>query len=165
MQTKDLQIVLSWRNHPKVRSVMFSSHEIKMDEHMAWFKSCTADSSRKLVIFESGGSPQGFTNLYIDPISHNAEWGFYVAPDATKGTGTSMAKAVMASAFFEWDVHKISGRVLAVNERSQAFHAMLGFQLEGVLRQHHFDGSNYQDIFQYGLLAEEHGTAPIRSPS
>lgn len=165
MQTKDLQIVLSWRNHPKVRSVMFSNHEIEPEEHATWFKNCLADASRKMVIFESDGSPRGFTNLRIDSMSHNAEWGFYVAPDAPKGTGTAMAKAVIESAFLEWGVHKISGNVLEKNERSRTFHAMLGFQLEGILRQHHFDGSTYQDVYQFGLLAGDRGTSPLRSPA
>jgi UDP-4-amino-4,6-dideoxy-N-acetyl-beta-L-altrosamine N-acetyltransferase len=164
MQTNDQAVVLSWRNHPSIRSLMFSTHEIKPEEHAAWFKRCAADASRKLVIFETNGSPQGFTNLYIEPASHNAEWGFYVAPDAPKGTGSSMANAVIERAFIEWHVHKITGQVLAANGRSRAFHAKLGFQLEGILRHHHFDGAAYHDVYHYGLLAEDHSTTPTRTP-
>ncbi len=165
MQAEDLAVVLSWRNHPSIRSVMFSTHEIKADEHAAWFKRCAADSSRKLVVFEIDGNPKGFVNLYIEPTSHNAEWGFYVAPDSPKGTGSSMANAVIERAFVEWHVHKITGQVLAANERSRAFHAKLGFQLEGILRQHHFDGYFHHDIYHYGLLTSDRSTAPTRSPA
>lgn len=162
MQTEDLAVVLSWRNHSSIRSVMFSSHEIKPEEHAAWFKRCAADPSRKIVIFETDGCPLGFTNLHIEPASHNAEWGFYVAPDAPRGTGTAMAKAVIESAFSGWDVHKITGQVLAANERSRAFHAKLGFHLEGVLRHHHFDGSTHHDVYHFGLLAADRSDPSLR---
>lgn len=34
----DMLTVLRWRNHPEVRQVMFTTHEIAEAEHRAWWQ-------------------------------------------------------------------------------------------------------------------------------
>ena len=84
-----------------------------------------------------------------------ADWGFYAAPDAPKGTGRQLGKAVQYYVFVQAGLHKLCGQALVYNERSIRFHQSLGFQQEGILREQHFDGQNYHDVVCFGLLASE----------
>lgn len=155
MCTADLKRVLEWRNHPDVRSYMYSQHEISLAEHTRWFEIASSDPDRHLLLFEIDATPLGFTNLYRKAPGGIADWGFYVAPDAPKGTGRALGAAVLRYAFADVGLHKVCGEALAYNERSIRFHQALGFRQEGILRQQHFDGRNYHDIACFGLLANE----------
>ncbi|AUM13742.1 UDP-4-amino-4,6-dideoxy-N-acetyl-beta-L-altrosamine N-acetyltransferase [Ketobacter alkanivorans] len=150
----DLESVLAWRNHPEVRRFMFSRHEIELQEHKAWFEKASKQANRYLLVFEQDAQARGFVNLAVASGSI-AEWGFYTDPSSPKGTGKALGNQLLSYAFGELKLHKLVGQVLAYNERSRNFHLRLGFQQEGILRQQHFDGEQYHDVYSYGMLASE----------
>lgn len=155
MREGDLGQVLAWRNHPEVRRYMYTQHEISLEEHARWFARVSQDPQRNLLVFEINTTPVGFINIHQISIGGIAEWGFYAAPDAPKGTGRALGQAALKYAFEAAALHKLCAQALAFNERSIRFHLNLGFQREGVLRQQHFDGQQYHDVFCFGLLASE----------
>lgn len=155
MTEGDLERVLSWRNHQKIRSFMYSQHEISRDEHLLWFARASQDPKRHLLMFEIEGSPFGFINIHQVASGGIADWGFYAAPDAPKGTGRALGQAALRYAFKAAGLHKLCGQALAFNERSIHLHLSLLFQREGVMRQQHFDGRQYHDVVCFGLLANE----------
>lgn len=155
MAHDDLELVLSWRNHPQVRSYMYTRHEISLAEHSAWFERATRDPKRHLLLLDIGGRAQGFVNLHEIAPGGIADWGFYLAPDAPQGTGRKLGQSALAYAFADIGLHKVCGQALASNARSIRFHQRLGFSQEGVQRQQHFDGQSYHDIVCFGLLAAE----------
>lgn len=153
MVRDDLVQVLLWRNHPDVRRYMYTQHEIGLLEHINWFEGASKQSGRYLLIFEDEGKPLGFINLQETAPGGIADWGFYAAPDAPKGTGRELGKSVLQYAFADLGLHKLCGHALAFNERSIEFHLRLGFKQEGILRDQHFDGQDYHDVICLGLLA------------
>ncbi|MGN2624135.1 UDP-4-amino-4,6-dideoxy-N-acetyl-beta-L-altrosamine N-acetyltransferase [Stutzerimonas balearica] len=155
MSPVDLECVLAWRNHPEVRRYMYTRHEITLEEHAGWFERASKDPGRHLLIFEDGEVPLGFINLQQIAPGGIAEWGFYAAPDAPKGTGRQLGRVALRYAFDEVGFHKLCGQALAFNERSIRFHRSMGFREEGVLRQQHFDGQHHHDVVCFGLLAGE----------
>lgn len=155
MTHEDLEQVLAWRNHEEVRRYMYTQHEISLVEHTRWFERASQDSSRHLLVFESNAVPLGFINLHQIVPGGVADWGFYAAPDAPKGTGRQLGQAAIQYAFTQAGLHKLCGQALAYNERSIKFHLNQGFQQEGVLRDQHFDGQSYHDVVCFGLLAPE----------
>lgn len=156
LMTKDnLHQVLTWRNHPDVRRYMYTQHEITMEEHQRWFERASQDQSKHLLIFEVDATPLGFIQLSQLDGSNIAGWGFYVAPDAPKGSGRRLGRVALDYAFGHLHLHKICGEALASNERSIRFHRALGFHQEGRLRDQHFDGQQYHDVFCFGLLQPE----------
>jgi UDP-4-amino-4,6-dideoxy-N-acetyl-beta-L-altrosamine N-acetyltransferase len=155
MTTDDLALVLSWRNHPDIRRYMYTQHEIALTEHQSWFERASENPHKHLLIFEDGLNPQGFvqmTQLGGGPV---AEWGFYAAPDAPKGTGRRMGKAALRYAFEQIGLHKLCGQALAYNEPSIRFHRALGFQQEGLLRDQYYDGQCFHNVLCFGLLNSE----------
>lgn len=155
MGAADLEQVLAWRNHREIRRYMYNQHEISLDEHARWFGRVSQDPKRHLLIFESDAMPLGFISINQLGEGGVADWGFYVAPDAPKGTGSDLGRVTLDYAFNQVGLHKLCGQTLAFNERSIRFHLKLGFHQEGILRQQHFDGLNYHDVACFGLLAGE----------
>lgn len=155
MSLDDLELVLTWRNHPSLRRNMYTQHEISIKEHRQWFEDVSKDPKRHLLIFESESVQLGFVNVKEYSARGVAEWGFYTAPDAPIGTGRQLGSAVLEFVFLKMKCHRLYGQVLRFNERSIHFHKILGFKQEGILRQHHFDGEEYHDIVCFGLLCNE----------
>lgn len=151
----DLQMVLGWRNHPDVRKFMYTSHEISVDEHSAWFSQASLDTKRHLLVYEHKNQPAGFVNLHQVADGGIADWGFYLAPDTKPGVGKKMGLSALDYGFATAGFHKICGQAIAFNDRSSNFHLKLNFCKEGILREQHFDGSNYHDIICFGLLKDE----------
>ena len=157
IQQEDLPLMLSWRNHPSVRSSMFSQSVIKLDQHRAWFqRESEKETSLWLLYLDVEDNPAGvvyFTDM--DRCSSNAFWGFYAAPGAKPGTGTRMGIEALDHIFIENDFHKVNADVLDANQRSHRFHRKLGFQTEGVFRDQHLGQEGYQNITRFGLLGSE----------
>ncbi len=156
LQPNDLELVRVWRNHPDVRRHMYTQHTIGLEEHQRWFSQAVANPDKYPLIFELQGVPAGFVNLTIvDHTVRRSEWGFYLAPEAPRGSASLLGRSALAYVFTDLKQHKICGEALAYNQRSIRFHERLGFRKEARLRDHHFDGSEYHDVIGFGLLAAE----------
>ena len=155
MTHDDLDLVRCWRNHESVRSYMYTNQIINKKEHLIWFEKTSANQFNHLLIFEYNQIPLGFVNFSNVRRSAVAEWGFYTSPDAPRGAGRRLSRAALRYAFEQLKLHKVSGQALANNEASIKFHLNAGFKQEGILRDQHFNGSCYQDVLCFGLLASE----------
>jgi UDP-4-amino-4,6-dideoxy-N-acetyl-beta-L-altrosamine N-acetyltransferase len=155
LNTKDLQLILSWRNHPNVRNFMITQHEITLKEHQNWFDKFNQDSTRSLLIVEELNTPIGYVQFSGISVGGVADWGFYARPYSPKGTGRKIGTIALNHAFNELKLHKICGQALDFNESSIDFHQRLGFYKEGILRdQHKIDGV-YHDLIFFGLIRHE----------
>jgi UDP-4-amino-4,6-dideoxy-N-acetyl-beta-L-altrosamine N-acetyltransferase len=153
----DLPLVLGWRNAPAVRQHMFTSHEISLAEHRAWFGRLAGDARTRVYVHQDGqGQADGVVSFtQIHAASRSAFWGFYTAPEAPRGTGSLLGIDAMDQGFDELGLHKLNAEVLASNEKSLRFHQKLGFQCEGTFRDAHFDGERYVGVVRFGILADE----------
>lgn len=153
---RDLPTIMEWRNHPKINQYMFSQHLITEEEHRNWFDSSLNNALRKLFIYQAGDAKLGFVQFQQRAAGSGVlEWGFYISPDAEKGTGSRMASLALAQAFNDLDAMKVYGEVLSFNMSSIKLHERLGFKREGILRQQHLLNETYYDIHCYGLLRSE----------
>jgi len=160
MQVEDLPLVLAWRNHESVRRFMYTQHEISAEEHSGWFDRASQDPARHLLIYEQGGEPLGFAHLNELSCGGIADWGFYNAPNAPRGTGSALGRLVLWHAFDCAGLHKVCGQALAYNQRSIEFHRKMGFVQEGTLRDQHFDGQAYHDVVCFGLIVDQWQPTP-----
>lgn len=155
MIERDLDQVLAWRNHPDIRRLMLTQHEINPKEHHDWFERVSKDPLAKLLIIEEKQISLGFVSLTGLEVGGIAEWGFYKAPDAPKGAGRKVGIAALNYVFRDLKVHKVCGQALAFNEMSIRYHRSLGFKQEGVLRDQYKIGGVYHNLFCFGLLSHE----------
>jgi len=112
-----------------VRLHSLDNHVISIDEHWEWFSRIEADATCRWFIFVRNGLASGVgyvTTIAAD--TRTATWGFYKAPDAPPGTGTTLCKELLAHVFQEFPIDSIIGKVLQGNEASIRVHEKLGFR-------------------------------------
>jgi len=152
----DLPSIREWRNSPEINKYMFSQHEITQQEHLAWFEATQQNELRHLFAFEENNELKGFLQLQQKSSECQVfEWGFYISPQAVKGTGTRMSILAMSLAFSQLGAVKLYAEVLGFNQASIRLHQKLGFIEEGLLRKQHFLNSQYHDVYCFGMLKEE----------
>ncbi len=153
MTDADLELVLAWRNHPDVRQHMYTRNEISFEEHSRWFRGASVDPDRHLLILEVDTVPQGYINFRCDG-EGAAVWGFYLAPDAPKGTGRLLGEAATRYAFDILELERIWGEVLPDNLASQNFHLRHGFVLESILPDKIFGEQKVGNVRRYLLTRD-----------
>jgi UDP-4-amino-4,6-dideoxy-N-acetyl-beta-L-altrosamine N-acetyltransferase len=152
----ELSEMLAWRNDPAVRQNMYTRHEITLEEHRAWWGATEQRSDRQYFMYEVNGLAQGIVGFTdIDFKNRSSSWAFYAAPGAAKGTGSRMEFLALEHAFKSLQLHKLHCEVLAFNEAVIGLHQKFGFQIEGILREHHKVDEEFVDIYLLGILDEE----------
>ncbi|GAA4596628.1 hypothetical protein BJY16_002080 [Actinoplanes octamycinicus] len=118
----DRDRVLTWRNHPAVRAVSLTTHEIQPAEHAAWWANRAAD----ILIYEEDGVPAGVV------IFNGATWSFYLD---VEGLGPRLLPAWMRLekeaveyAFGTLGLATLGGETLAENTQVLALHRRFGFR-------------------------------------
>lgn len=161
----DLELMLRWRNHPSVRSSMFRKSVIKLEQHKLWFElESENDDSEWLMFIDEGSIPRGvvyFTEM--NSVFRNAFWGFYAAPDAPPGTGTAMGREALAYYFNDLGFHKLNAEVLESNERSYYFHLKLGFNIEGIFREHYMGPHGYESVTRFALIEDSKSGSVLKN--
>ena len=153
---QDLATIREWRNQPSVMSYMFQQHKISVNEHKKWFQKVVQDKKRHLLIYSEDDVPLGFMQLHESSQTPKLfEWGFYISPSASKGTGTRLCLMSIQYAFSKLKAFKVYGEVLDFNLASIALHEKLGFKKEGCLRKQRMIKQQYHDVFCFGLLKNE----------
>ncbi|GAA2491092.1 GNAT family N-acetyltransferase [Winogradskya humida] len=125
----DRDIVLSWRNHPDVRAVSLTTHEILPEEHAKWWEAATADPQRHIMIFAEETRDCGVVifDLREDPPS----WSFYLDVEGLDGkllpAWMRLEQAAVEYAFGELGLTRLGGETLAANKQVIALHRRFGF--------------------------------------
>ncbi|MGR5354128.1 UDP-4-amino-4,6-dideoxy-N-acetyl-beta-L-altrosamine N-acetyltransferase [Vibrio sp. DNB22_19_2] len=152
----DLDMILEWRNAPEVRSKMYTSHEISLEEHRAWFERLKEDPTKTYFLAQLNGEPVGVVGFSeINLVPGIATWAFYASPTAPRGTGSLMEYYALEYAFTNLELHKLRCEVLGFNQIVVKLHKKFGFVEEGRLRDAFYDGSTYHDIVHLGIFAPE----------
>ena len=155
MAYSDLAMVRAWRNHTDIRRYMFNTQKITEAEHSEWFKKGKDDPFRQLLIAEDRSGPFGYVQFGGVQVGGVADWGFYICPDAPKGSGAKLGRSAIHFAFTTLELHKICGQVVQSNVASLAFHRKMGFCEEGTLREQQIIDNVYHTIICFGLLKAE----------
>lgn len=151
-----LSLILEWRNAPDVRSKMYTSHEISMEEHSAWFERTKEDKTKAYFLAKFNGEPVGVVGFSeINMVHGVATWAFYASPSAPRGTGSLMEFHALDYAFNQLGLYKLRCEVLGFNQVVVKLHKKFGFVEEGRHRDAFHDGENYHDIVHLGIFATE----------
>ncbi len=158
----DENLFFKWRNDLEyiglTKSFRLPKHE---GNEKDWLESVMKDRSNKSVIFIietlADSSAVGFVQLnQIDWISKNCTFGIAIPGKdfQGKGFGKEGMKLLFDYAFDQLNLNKISLEVTAFNANSIHLYEKIGFEKEGVLRQHYFWNGEYHDVLIYGLFKE-----------
>lgn len=92
----------------------------------------------------------------VDWQSRHADLGYGIHPDEEgNGYATEAADLCLTHAFDELGLHKVTAFVVEGNEASMRVLEKLGFEREGVFRDHVNSFGDYVDAHRFGLLRSE----------
>lgn len=94
----------------------------------------------------------------IDWANRNTSLGYWLAESAQgRGLMTTVVRAVLDYAFYEWELHRVEIHCAPDNLRSRAIPERLGFREEARLRETELVGDRYLDSVVYAMLEGEWG--------
>lgn len=98
----------------------------------------------------------GATGLAIKPAHARAELGYWIGvPFWNRGYATEAAAMILRFGFEELGLHRIHAQHFVRNPSSGRVMQKLGMSYEGRLRQHLRRWGVFEDVEQYGILADE----------
>jgi len=109
----------SWRNSERVRRVSTNDAEIPRESHDEWFSRRLPSMRDRTIIVEVDGVPVGWYQIENwDAEERTGEWGIALGVTSPiRGLGRAMPLLVHSHAFDRLYATKLTGRVLAKNER------------------------------------------------
>jgi RimJ/RimL family protein N-acetyltransferase len=138
----DAEAVERWFNDRRVTENMMEQREgMTREEAEAWVERAmrTGGADRKWAVLLDGREPPvGFTALYGLGGQLAPELGCVIADPAGwgKGAGREAERLTLERAFGEHGAHRVYGRIPATNEAAKRVVTWLGWQREGVMREH-----------------------------
>lgn len=163
VRRSDLQNFLKWFNDPEVTRYLDRSlplTEMEEEKNVEELGTTRARTDAAFVIEASEHPAQsiGWIDLTgINPKDHNAMFGIVIGEKECwgKGYGMEAARLLVNYGFEQLNLHRISSRVHALNERSLKLHNRVGFKEEGRQREAIFKNGIFHDYVMFGVLREE----------
>ena len=158
----DLVELLRWRNDPRMRRFFRESRELSSSHQHAWFEDVSRRGStvRMHAIFDLESlALLGACGLcYLDWVSRSADLSIYIGADNVyidEVFAPDAARVLIDYGFSVLGLHRLWAEVYDYDERKKSLFADLGFQVDGRLREHHWDGTGWHDSLIFGLLQPE----------
>jgi len=130
----DSDNILTWRNHPEVRAVSLTQHEISAQEHSRWWEATKSTDTREVYVFERHDVPSGVVTFFdIDRDARSAWWGYYLDNAGLSERGEllpawiEIQRQAKRFAFEQLDVDTLEGEVLEANDAVRRFNKRNGF--------------------------------------
>lgn len=127
--------VLRWRNHPEVRAVSLTRHEISGEEHAAYWAATATRPDREVYLYVRHDVPSGVVTFFdIDREAGTAQWGYYLDNDGLQQRGEllpawiEIQRQAKRYAFDELGLTTLEGEVLETNEAVRRFNRRNGFE-------------------------------------
>lgn len=155
VQPEDYEFLVRNLNNPKVRHAGYETVRAPVFEDDIVTK---VDASNHHIFLASReGEPVGSASIKnIDLEGRKAELSYWIAPESQgNGYATEAADLCLTHAFDELGLHKVWARTVGDNEASKRILEKLGFQQEGILREHWYGFDRYVDEHRFGLLRSD----------
>lgn len=156
----DRDVVLQWRNHPDVRAVSLTQHEITAAEHAAWWGRTLVDPGSRVLVYERREVPSGVVTFFdLDETTRSGWWGYYLDVSGLEAGGQllmawiEIQREAIRYAFDELGLELLSGEVFAGNEAVRQLNRRHRFT-EVETYQREIDGTP-TDVIRVQLRAED----------
>jgi len=106
-------MILNWRNHPKIKSVMHNNLDILLDDHLNFIESLKKRDDKKYFLVKENSLNIGVID-FINITKYEAELGIYSNPDL-RGYGTLLLSEICTYAFETLKVQVLKAEVYKTN--------------------------------------------------
>lgn len=156
---EDTDIVVRWRNDPRVVQNFIYRKPISKEEHLNWYhnKVSVGKVLQFIICDKTTDKPLGSGYLQNIEEDKKAEYGIFLGEtDAFgRGIGSETAKLIVDYSFQKLKLHKLCSRVLANNEPSKRMLLSVGYSQEGYLKDELFIDGKYEDLTFWGIINPE----------
>ena len=155
LRESDEAMVLKWRNSPQVAPYMLRDTPITEIEHHKWFSKAKNDSPVSIIrILEDEEQPLGLVSLTnIDREELSCDWGGYLAPTISRGSGLGKALIYMSInlAIEEFDIEVFKVEVIVGNDNAIRLYESCGFEYKQLIKHRFIRPSGPVDVLEYSL--------------
>ena len=134
IEEKDLELILKWRNSPRVHNMMLTEHIITSEEHRAWFFRNNHNNPSRNLIFEYQGETIGYIGYTeYDTEKNSCSPSIYLG-DNDKMPPNAGIQLCITSIIYAFDVLKVDAlrtEVLQDNKVSYNLSTLLGYSCVG----------------------------------
>ena len=157
VEEEDLDFLQENINDPSVWRAIGSSSPINAPQEREYFENIVCNDEEVNLLVAVDDAPAGMVTLSPNPDeSDAAELGYWIASEyRQQGYGRDAARLVTNYGFQQLGLHRISARVFAFNDASQALLESIGFVKEGINREAVYVDGRYWDTYWYSMLASE----------
>ena len=157
---EDTDLVVKWRNNPRVRDNFVYREVFTRETHENWLekKVFTGDVVQMIIMEKNNLRPVGSVYLrYTNEDKTEAEYGIFIGEDdyRGKGFGSESAKIIVNYGFHVMKLHRIFLRVLKSNAIAVSSYKKAGFEVEGIARDMVYLDGSYHDIIFMSMINEE----------
>jgi UDP-4-amino-4,6-dideoxy-N-acetyl-beta-L-altrosamine N-acetyltransferase len=160
----DCDQVRAWRNRPHVRAMMYTDHEIGVEEHARWFDRAITDPTKLYFVIEDDGHDCGLAG-FTEVADGRASWAFYLADAETRGRGLGAQTEylMLTHAFEQLGLSELRCEVFAFNAGVVAMHESFGFKRTGLIAGRAVKDGEPRDVVTLAMRAEDWPAAKARA--
>lgn len=160
---EDLPQLAAWRNDPELRARTRELRPLTDEDQARWFARISSPDTRDFMfgLVAVDGVEDAFIGVvglcHWVPRDRLAEVSFYIGPPEMRGRGyaSKALRLLHAWGFNELGLERIYAETYAFNEPSLRLLERLGYQREGILREHVWRQGARADAVMLGLLRSE----------
>jgi UDP-4-amino-4,6-dideoxy-N-acetyl-beta-L-altrosamine N-acetyltransferase len=130
----EMELVLNWRNHEKIREMMYNSNIIKHEDHIKFINNLKENSTKKYWLVSRNLNYIGVFSL-INIENFIGELGFYLAPEFHKIYGIEFYFNILSFVFEVIKFEKIYGFTLVDNKSANSLNDFFGFTNEEMIKE------------------------------
>lgn len=147
---------IEWLNDPKIYESFGLTKRLTLESHRRWITSLK-DASIWAIYDSDLDIHCGNILLFCNLVHHSAFFQVYLGESKSRGKNLGFASltAVINHAFQSLNINRIWLQVFPDNIRAITLYEKLGFVLEGVERESHFNNLSFKDQLRYSLLKRE----------
>ena len=163
IESADLEQFRDWRNNPDTRKYFREFRELNMHHQKTWFTDKVMNDPSTLMFAvrrTKDNQLLGCCGLaYINWVNRHAELSIYIGwkdeyIDKT-GYAEESCNLLIKYGFEEISLNKIWTEIYEFDDRKTSLFSQLGFQKDGLLRQHYWHRGKWWNSIIYSLLMDD----------
>lgn len=126
LEYQEKVMILTWRNHPKVKFVMHNNLDISLDDHLNFIESLKKRDDKKYFLVKDNTLNIGVID-FINITTDEAELGIYSNPDL-RGNGALLLDKICKYAFEKLKINILKAEVYSDNTQAIKLYKKFNFE-------------------------------------
>ncbi|WP_161555226.1 GNAT family N-acetyltransferase [Dokdonia sinensis] len=160
LEKTDIHLTQKWINDSVISEIMGYLPVLSFENQLEWYDSIKNDKTRYVFAICRIDNDKHIGNVglgNIDYINRHCMFNIFIATNDNRsgGMGSESTRLILNFAFERLNLNKVflqtSERFLQANK----MYLKLGFQIDGVLREHYYSNRSYENKLVYSILKRE----------